>query len=296
MQLKKIVNSLLILIALILASCSDESTDTTYTNTIWIDSYNAVYAHFPIVLYVTPTTDNLVKFIYDDNNRIVRKTGDIIYTSPGSGGAGYLSDSLFTDLDYYDNKVSLTKNISYLGYTVPTHESIVTFNSNNGMNSKTRNFQLFSGVLRKDTTLYTYSNNRLSHFIKTYNKVTGEGYDIRFSEESTIYYTSGNVDSIVTIFSRKYSNAPYTVLEMKEVEIFDGYDSAQNPFKNLQIFEETFNRSLSTNNYSQYKMTKQIYQYPDYDFYQEPFSYPIQEIVTKNWNLLYDITGEWIYN
>lgn len=291
----KLVRWFLILSAFIMVSCNDDDSISGNVETFRIESYNAIYAHFPVNTPPFPPDDNLVKFNYDSNDRIIRKTGDILYTSSNSGMSGYLSDSLFTDLEYFDNKVKLNKNISYMGYSIPAHESIVRFDINGRMELKTRAFDVNSEI-RKDTTQYIYSGPNLMQFVKTYNQVADPSFDIRYSEISNIYYNGDNVDSIVTIFSRKYSDTPYTVLEKKEIEIFSNYDEADNPFRNLGLFEETFIRSLSRNNYRHYKKMVRVYIYPDFDYYQEPQIYPATEIVNRNWNLMYDATGKWIYN
>ena len=67
------------------------------------------------------------------------------------------------------------------------------------------------------------------------------------------YNQKNNLDSIITIrHSYDEQNNNYAPTR-KVVEAFSNYDDFQNPLKSLFIFEETFERSLSKNNYGTYK-------------------------------------------
>ena len=81
----------------------------------------------------------------------------------------------------------------------------------------------------------------------------------------------------------------------KETQVFSNYDLAQNPFRKLQIFKETFNRSLSKNNFREYRKISGSYHYPNNNYNQTPIFYPSND-ESQNWNLIYDDNGEWIYN
>jgi len=62
------------------------------------------------------------------------------------------------------------------------------------------------------------------------------------------------------------------------------------------MFEETFNRSLSKNNFTKYTKFECNYYYPYNNYDLEPIELPMEERYFKTWNLLYDNDGEWIYN
>lgn len=67
---------------------------------------------------------------------------------------------------------------------------------------------------------------------------------------------------------------------LKTVEIFSEYDNAENPLKNLVIFEETFFRALSKKNFKRYD--KKEYN-------------AVNELIGASfttWTLLYDSNGK----
>jgi hypothetical protein len=187
------------------------------------------------------------------------------------------------------------KAVTFNGLSVRENERIIEFDANNRMIRKIKYEQY--DYPERDTTHYTYSNGKLMSFIKTSNRVPSSGtWSLRYFEESNLYYTNDNLDSIVTVFSVKYSDDPFSILDKKETINFNGYDSAENPFRKLQIFEETFNRSLSKNNFTEYRKTSNSYHYPNDDYNQTPILYPTQEEAFQTWSFAYDEDGEWIYD
>jgi hypothetical protein len=217
--------------------------------------------------------------------------------SPNGGGGGYLHDSLYTDLVYTNNKVRLEKKaIPFNGLTVLENETIIELDAYNRMLRKIT-MEEYYNTPKRDTTNYTYSNGKLMSFVKTsFREESNPDWSVRYYEESNLYYTNDNLDSIVTIYSGKQSSVSYTILSKKETQYFSGYDTAENPFRKLQMFEETFNRSLSKNNFTEYRKTSNSYHYPNDDYYQTPILYPTQEEAYQTWNLAYDENGEWIYD
>lgn len=288
---------------LIFCNCNNDEEQGTSNNdnNFNIESYYAFYANYATSIFPYDNPDSspghLVKIQYDSNGRIIKRIGDILYISPNTGLGPMISDSLFTDLEYFENKVKLTKGISYLGFSTLENESIITFDSQNRILKKTNRYETNMG-LKMDTINYNYINNKLMSYIKTSNEhISGEEIDIRRFEESNLYYnTNNNLDSIVTISSMKLSNRPYTTLLNRKTLVFQNYDTSFNPFKKLRIFEETFYRSLSNNNYRKYIEKSNGYQYPNYDFYAEPIMTPATINKVLNWNFSYDFNGNWMYN
>lgn len=288
----------LVVALLLILSCSNdeiESAEIEPVDNFRIENYHASYINYNSFLTPGP---NLVKFEYDEHNRIIKRVGDVLSTSFGTL---ILSDSLYTDLTYNNDKVHLEKKIIPFGgiSQIYQNEAFITLNADNKMSQKIRNYQTNSGF-EIDTINYTYSNNKLISYINTSNREltlwTGENIDIRYFEESDLYYSNNNLDSIVTLYSYKINVFDYTVLQNKETKIFSGYDSSENPFRKLQIFEETFNRSLSENNFTEYRVNSQGYHYPNNDFYQQPTVLPSNEQAYQTWDLAYDENGEWIYD
>ncbi|PWK18729.1 hypothetical protein [Xanthomarina spongicola] len=292
------LSAIVILITSLSCSSDDDYEETAIEpiDNFYIESYHGFYAQYNTHLSTFFNYNNIISFEYDDSNRISKRNGDILYLGSGSGGGGYLHDSLYTDLVYANNKIHLEKKaIPFNGLTVRENETIIELDAHNRMIKKIR-FQE-NDYPERDTTNYTYSNGKLMSFIKTSNRVSTSGdWSVRYFEESTLYYTNKNLDSIVTIYSGKESSVPYTILSKKETKHFSGYDSAQNPFRKLQIFEETFNRSLSENNFTEYRETSNDYDYPNDNYYLTPTLGPTQEEAFQTWSFAYDENGEWIYD
>lgn len=279
---------------MVVYGCSKEEGYTVSSDNFKIKSYHATYLHYPFTLYVHPNHDNLVKFEYDLNGRIAKRIGDIIHIP--SGGS-YISSSLYTSLNYDDNKVHLVKATSDNSIDIFQYESIISLDAQNRMSQKIIIKETSSSIEPvKDTTNYTYSDGKLTAYIKTYTDNSHPDFNTRYFKESNLYYTGANLDSIVTLKSMKFSDWTYAILLEKESEIFSGYDNAHNPFRNLQIFEETFRRSLSQNNYTEYKKTRSLYNYPNDDYSQDPTLSPAQEVSFQRWDLIYNSNGEWMYN
>ena len=122
-------------------------------------------------------------------------------------------------------------------------------NAENRMITKVNNDNFYS--IPNDTIKYFYQGNLL---IRT------EYHRYRMYKKSLIYYNAQkNVDSIVTITPTNY-NGHLPIFDptnkMRTVEQFENYDTSQNPMKQFGIFEETFHRSLSKNNYRKYTSTQ----------------------------------------
>jgi len=299
-----IKNKLIFLIAIVILittlSCSNDDDEVIATEPVdnfYIESYHGFYAQYNTYLSTFFNYSNIISFEYDDSNRISKRHGDILYLGSGSGGGGYLHDSLYTDLVYTNNKIHLEKKaIPFNGLTVLENETIIELDAYNRMIRKTT-MEEYYNTPKRDTTNYTYSNGKLRSFVKTsFREESNPDWSVRYFEESNLYYTNDNLDSIVTIFSAKDQIIPFNILVKKETQYFSGYDSAQNPFRKLQIFEETFNRSLSKNNFTEYRKTSNDYDYPNDNYYATPILEPTQEEAYQTWSFAYDENGEWIYD
>jgi len=282
-------------------SCSNDDSEMEEiitTDNFNIENYHGIYAQyaFNLSLNFPDYGDNLIKFEYDNQNRIIKRIGNVLVANPASGIGGVLHDSLYSDLVYLDNKIYIEKKIAPFGglSAVPENGTTITLNNNRMIQKIT--YEEYNDP-QIDTTSYTYANDKLISYIKTSNNTTqGSNWEFRNFEESNLYYTNGNLDSIVTIHSYKPNFTEYTVLQKKETKIFSGYDNVQNPFRKLQVFKETFNRSLSKNNFTEYKKTSNYYNYPNNDFYQTPTISETYNDNFQDWNFAYDENGEWIYN
>ncbi len=115
---------------------------------------------------------------------------------------------------------------------------------NNNQIEKSIKYSASDSPSIRDTVVYTYNNQKVTKTIKR---------NIYPREESLYYYTEDNLDSIVT---RGYRYDPVTDEEYidynakgRDKVIFSNYDKYSNPTKKLIVFDETYFRSLSKNNY-----------------------------------------------
>lgn len=280
-------------------SCSDDNSGTLTPpgDNFKIANYHGIYGQYDIQLSLNTAQDNLVKFEYDQFGRITNRIGDVVYATPNSGIEGYLHNLLYTSVIYSNNKIYLEKKIYPNGNftTVPENETSIAVDFNNKMIQKITFESQLGALPQRDTTNYTYENDKLISYVKTSNFV-GSNWETRSFEESSLYYTNENLDSIVTISSRKSTDELYTVFEKKETQIFEGYDLAENPLRRLSIFKETFNRSLSKNNFTGYRKKLQYYDYPGNDYSQTPIETQANQTAFQTWDFAYDQNGEWIYN
>jgi len=289
----------ILIILLTTLSCSTDDSENLIppVDNFKIVSYHGFYGQYNIQLSQNIAQDDLVKFEYDQFGRIINRIGNVVYASPNSGIEGYLHNLLYTSVTYSNNKIYLEKKIYPNGNltTVPENERTISLDVNNRMIQKITFESELGSTPQRDTTNYTYDGDKLISYIKTSN-VEGSNWDTRYFEESNLYYTNENLDSIVTISSRKHSDEPYLILKKKETQLFEGYDVAQNPFRKLQVFEETFNRSLSENNFTTYRKKSSDYNYPGNDYNQTPIETATSEVNFQTWSFAYDQNGEWIYN
>lgn len=291
-----------LILTLTFYSCTDDDNNSSSENLpeeidFNIESYYYHYAYYSKLVYPNGNSDNLIKFQYNSEGKIIKRIGDLLYISPNAGTSPIISDSLFTDLIYYDNKIKLTKGTSYLGSTTLENESIITLDSQHKILEKANRYQINSGQIILDTIRFNYdSNNKLISYIKTSTQYYSN-HNVRNFEESTLYYnTNANVDSIVSISYIKLSDVSYTELISKKTRIFENYDTSSNPFKKTRIFEETFYRSLSNNNYRKFTEKTRNYSYPNHDYYADPVMGPTTINNWWNWDFSYDSNGNWLYN
>ncbi|WP_452227621.1 hypothetical protein [Lacinutrix sp. MEBiC02404] len=286
-------------------SCSSDNTDNDIvepTDDFNIESYHIAYVQFDTSIY-SPDFPNYpdfsVKLEYDEQSRMIKRIGEVSQVPSGAGILNILTDSIYFDFQYAANKVHLVKkSTTGSNITIPENETTLVLDNANKIIQKIifeeKNNQHLSNY---DTIYYSYDNNKLISYIKASTHIyQSSNISVRDIEESELYYSNNNLDSIITISSTKYSDIPNTVYEEKETKRFGGYDSALNPFRKLQLFDETFYRSLSENNFTEYEETFDYYHYPNSDYSQTPILVPSININTRTWGFAYDENGEWIYD
>jgi hypothetical protein len=242
--------------------------DISLSDNLRLESYYAYYMDYD------PSIDPLfgpggafpqVQLEYS-KNKLVKKKGDFL-SGPGNYGYIFFED-IVDELSYSKNKIIIEKK-SYNPLIDRLYTRLRTIDlSNDGLMMKKTILELgASGNFSdKDTVTIQYTYNSNKKLTETYltKKISSSsiGSYIRYYENSLYYYNqNNNLDSIVTIrhsYNGNGYNSSYYP-SRKVVEFFSNYDNASNPTKNLFMFDETFKRSLSKNNYASYKNS--IYYY-----------------------------------
>ena len=229
-----------------------------------------LYGSYGNLLTVKPNqgTDNLVKFEYD-GGKIAKRIGGLMYINPATGYDCLFSTDFYQKLIYKGNQITIALYIG--GNTSATNDKLIYLNTQNQM---VRKLVKASTVGRMDTIAYTYNS---SGFLIQSNKERHYAEDNYFVTETSLFYYNkdNNLDSIV---SRVYDNDGEFIWD-KKLEVFSNYDNSPNPLRDLIIFDETFHRSLSRNNYSSYALFQ-------YDFLGKWF---VKE--TRVWSFIYDKDG-----
>lgn len=256
----------------VLSSCSSEenSSNESLPNEPTIEfspqSYFFKYMNYPVGMALNLNLDNLVKINYNSENKIIKRIGGILYLSANSGVTTMFTDEIYDEVNNLNNEIQIIRKTSSTNYSIYSFERKLILDNQNRIIKKIIYQQ--NGNPINDTINYSYNNlGLIGQSIK--------GNINQFNQISKYYYNQNqNLDSIVT--KKQYQNDPYY---SKEKEIFSNYDNTINPLKKLIIFEETFNRALSKNNFKRY----------------DKITYDSNNNITwseySNYNLQYDNSG-----
>ncbi|MFZ4455873.1 MAG: hypothetical protein ACOYOT_06595 [Bacteroidales bacterium] len=197
-----------------------------------IDSY--FYGYMDYENYATSPNAINVKLIYE-NGKVIKRVGDMLI-SPYF--PTITTDSIYDEITYINNEIHIVKKSNF--WIMNPNERIIYLDNQQRM-LKMIDYQTNTGF---DKTIYEYDSKGL--LLKSTTIL-----DLRKDTIFTHYYfnSSSNLDSIVTY---SIENPLY-----KRVIVLSDYDNHINPMKHLFLFKETFNRSLSKNNYRQ-KEIKEI--------------------------------------
>ena len=218
---------------LLLTSCCQVDTSFTPTEAP-ITGYNFKNMHYPAS--TSPSLDPNVTLQYY-NRRIAKRTGGVRAIDQSSGYSFAFTNDVYEDLTYINNKITITARNTYYPGPQGTTEIIL-----DGQSRMTRKIAVQPYPSSLDTIKYSYTGNQLTQ------STTGK-YQAEHHISNYYYNSNSNLDSIVT---KKYYSGEVMYLKVKET--FTNYDTAANPLKSLFIFNETFLRSLSQNNYMKYEM------------------------------------------
>ncbi|MBL1221337.1 hypothetical protein JET18_10830 [Chryseobacterium sp. L7] len=234
---------------------------------------NKISCTFPLMAQSSPGKDPNYYFEYDGQGKVIKKIGGIMTFPSSTGGGSVFSNSIYTTVSYNGNTAI-----------------IGTYSSDFNVKLNKRSFEFDSqGRVVKSVIdspypewekhlTYTYDNAGKLVEISTqlpnmpYVPTDPNDYILTYIDRFT-YDTSGNLQKVVA--TERRNNVDFLVLQETE---FSNFDTAQNPFKRLALFDEYFYLSLSKNN-PQKKITR----------YSQPgggFSYNTQE-----WTNQYEPNG-----
>lgn len=256
----------LVLSFFLFTSCNNDDDDNpTPTEEILLQEY---LSH-----YMFADNNNSMKLAIDYQNQkpIKRRT---ITDSPGNpiGGVGTFGN-FYDELTYNGNSVIIIKkNVDY-----PNEESdksMLIYNNNQIVEK----YYFGDSNIAITKHVYHYTNDKIT---RIQNYMTDYNGGIYLNSQSEISYNGNNLNQITTRHAKYDSATNSYILNTndleKEVETFSGFDNYQNPTKKLKMFDGLFLRSLSENNFTQYKKIKF-----DENGNQTPF------IEQKNWTFVYE--------
>lgn len=253
---KALINTSLVLLMFLFGCKSDE----IKINEIKTETYLKKYMDYPSHVYPSWNSSDFTYInlnsdymqndsisIYYDNDKIAKRIG---YFSLGNSSMGFPSvftKDIYDTLIYTNNQLTiLTKSKSQSISGVSAYKKVIYYE--NERISKT--VQSYQYTDKQDITVYyTYTNSLLT------KKIGYSGTYLYF--QSDFYYNNnGNLDSIVSRESEYNSKSDNFEIDFssknKIKEVFENYDKNKNQLKTFIVFDETFNRSLSANNYGKY--------------------------------------------
>lgn len=278
--MNKALTYMSLLIFLFLLSCNDDLS----INDIKTETYLIKYMNYPANVYPSRNSSELtyinmnsdyikndsVSIIYD-KNKIIKRIGYFLIGNAGLGYPAKYVSYIYDTLIYTNNQLTiLTKSNSQDISGVSAYKKVILYE--NKRISKT--IQSFQYTNEDDIAVnYIYTNN---HLIR---KIGYIGTNLYF--QSDFFYNKNyNLDSIVTRESDYNPKNDLFEIDLNSKnrikEVFEDYDTKTNRLKPFIIFDEIFNRSISTNNYAKYNY----------------YCYDINGIINKEWHYTYNLKYE----
>jgi hypothetical protein len=265
-QKVKITNELLIIflsLPLIFVGCKPDKDAKPL-----ISEYYYGYMDYDPSCAPNPEGNGIVEIKYS-GSKIIKREGGLIQTNPMTGYDYKFIKGVYDEITYSDNLALIKNRVASGNDTLFIADREILFDSQGRILRKIQpNKKYYWNI---DTLNYYYHSNGLLDKVQNI-----QGYII---ETSTFHFNnSNNLDSIVTITSGEEE------LISQTKEYFGDFDNAPNPIKSIMMFNETFNRSLSQNNYGYYSLKK----YDSND--------SLIEQLEKTFTLYYDDSGNPLFN
>ena len=218
-------------------SCSEKEDDAQPKPQL--NSYRLLYMDYGVSgSMFSPTNPlNLIKLEYGSDGKVLKRWNGLIPVNPNYGFGTMFFDGLYDEVVYQNNQIVITKMDTLKNLNVHPDRKIITMEYGK-MVRFIRETMWYN--LTYDTTWLYYNHETLFRTV-TKNSSTILTKDYFFDN-------AGNLSEIKGLAIGRYWNDTAYF----QTEKFSDYDAAPNPVKELGIFDETFNRSLSTNNYRRY--------------------------------------------
>lgn len=240
------------LLPFLLLSCTDHNDDDFNSNEnslILPDSFNY---RFLSEAPIWPMDYGLVKIKYSENNLPIQVLGGFVSLPNGHTTSSLFDSTRYEEYQYNDNKVLRLKKNTLDSYVSNFRAEFVVEN-NKIISSKEYLISDFEGV---DTrTKYFYQNDRLNKKIIYWTDASNNIYSDYGIEYVYYFNANNNLDSIVSqnvvLDANLNTSYDFDRFKTKQVKILKNYDHSKNPFKQLFLLDQFFDRSLSVNNYRQ---------------------------------------------
>ncbi|SHL17742.1 hypothetical protein [Chryseobacterium polytrichastri] len=228
-------------------SCSNNDDEVTTDITQPVNGNTGkVSWNFPNLSQPSAGNELNYTFDYDAQGRVTKKIGGKLELSGSTGFSYFYSKSVYTTISYTGNMAIMKNYSGDTSFSVMLEERKFEFD-NQGRVIKLIIPQVNNVYMDKHLT-YTYdTSGKLTEILTQYPNIPYDptdpaDYILTYVEKFT-YNNSGNLEKAIK--TEKHNNIDaYVTNEI----IFDNFDSTQNPFKSLGIFEDYFYFSLSKNN------------------------------------------------
>jgi len=235
------INTLLLLILLLFLFNCKKPESQKVNDELMIEAYDYRYMDYDgsiLVNYID--SDNLIWLEYNTSNKLAKRIGGVRQLSATSGYDYQITNEVFDEITYTNNEIKVDRINNHDNNTAQYTREFILENDR-----ISRMIVTDVAAQTKDTVDYSYDSlGRLSQRIdlKYYNTYPS-------SEITSNFYFNQNLDSIITTYVSPWDGSVEKIVK----DIFSNYDTTANPLKNLIIFDETFNRSLSENNYAKHE-------------------------------------------
>ncbi|MFB9861673.1 hypothetical protein [Rufibacter immobilis] len=258
---------LICIIPYLLFGCSKEDVAPVFL----VEEYSP---YFTVNMYEDAAIGNHPKVFtlkYDARHKPLKRHWIVGCTFPPCPPAeGYMFDTVL----YQNNTIRILPRSSHPEVEVIESETLLKLAGANQIEYRVFKLSTRNG---HDSVRYHYSNARLDS-LSTYRVfVSGNS-----RKENTKYFRFDAAGNLAEVETREYSKDSYTPKEIIQVktEMFGGYDTAPNPFQALFMFDDSFYRSLSKNNFT-------TYQVKIFETYSNTTTYGNK----RSWQLTYDTRG-----